>query len=161
MEIFKDIKGYEGLYMISNKGNVKTLINNKIMVLRVNHAGYCQVCLSKKGQKKSFLVHRLVAEAFVDNPNNYPCVNHIDEVKTNNDVNNIEWCTYQYNNNYGKNATQRNTRIIQYDSNNNYIREWGSLKEAAEYLNLKYQGISRVCRGLRKTSGGFHWEYAR
>ena len=161
MEIFRDINGYEGLYMISDKGNVRSLITNKTMILRVNRAGYLQVCLCKKGTKKWFLVHRLVAEAFVDNPNNYPCVNHINEDKTNNNASNLEWCTYKYNSNYGKNATIRNTRVNQYDSANNFIREWRSIKDAAEFFGIKYQGISRVCRGLRKTCGGFHWEYAR
>lgn len=99
---WRDIKGYEGLYQVSNEGNVKS--NNlyahrepKIMKLQHHDAGYASVALSKNGKTKSYLVHRLVAEAFLDNPNNYDFVNHKDENKRNNDVHNLEWCTKSYN----------------------------------------------------------------
>ena len=107
IEEWKPIVGYEGLYEVSNLGKVKSLIDNnrkpreKILKQGKNKYGYMQVILCKDGKLKHCIVHRLVAKAFIDNPNNYPCVNHIDENKENNCVDNLEWCTYQYNLNYG------------------------------------------------------------
>ena len=111
-EVYKDIEGYEGLYQVSNLGNVKSLKNNKTKKEKIlkpinNSSGYLQVDLCKNKTIKRFLVHRLVANAFIDNPNNLPCVNHIDECSTNNVFTNIEWCSYKYNDNFGT----RNSRI--------------------------------------------------
>ena len=109
-EIWKDIKGYEGLYQVSNLGNVKSLsrvsiqghiLPTKILKFGYNLQGYKIVGLHRDGSSKTRTVHRLVAEAFIPNSNNYPCINHIDENKQNNRVDNLEWCTYEYNNNYG------------------------------------------------------------
>lgn len=105
-EIFKDIPGYEGLYQVSNLGNVKSLHYNKsnrqvILKPRLNKKGYCRVGLHLKGECKDFFIHRLVAEAFLDNPNNLSDVNHKDECKTNNCVNNLEWLSHKDNMNYG------------------------------------------------------------
>lgn len=116
VEIWKDIEGYEGLYQISNMGRVKSLAkqtlcghrkeqtifrNEKFLSLRCNKKGYLQVGLSKNGIRKQFTVHRLVAQTFIPNPNNLPQVNHKDENKTNNCIENLEWCTAEYNCNYG------------------------------------------------------------
>ena len=105
IEIYKDIQGYEG-YQVSNHGNIKSLGNGKSrkekILKPVNTTKcYLQVELSKQGKRKKYLVHRLVAQAFIDNPNNLPQVNHKDEDKTNNHVTNLEWCDALYNNNYG------------------------------------------------------------
>ena len=115
MEKWKPIAGYEGLYEVSNLGNVRSLDR----VIRAKHnstalrkgriltpfyeekKGYYQVALSKDGKEKKQRVHRLVAVAFLDNPFNYTDINHKDEIKTNNNVNNLEWCSREYNNNYG------------------------------------------------------------
>lgn len=111
-EIWKDITGYEGYYQVSNLGRIRSLdryvfngqayylVKGSIKVLRHNNWGYCQVKLSKGDKTKMFLVHRLVASAFIPNPDNLPCVNHIDEDKTNNCVDNLEWCSIAYNNAY-------------------------------------------------------------
>ena len=113
-EIWKDIEGYEGIYQVSNKGRVKSLKrkicsnsnNHKYntlseKLLKLSGGGkYIQVILCKDGKTSAKLVHRLVAQAFIPNPNNLPCVNHKDENKKNNDVRNLEWCTYKYNNEY-------------------------------------------------------------
>lgn len=116
-EIWKDIAGYEGLYQVSNLGRVKSLdrtvqyfrngkletkiFKSKIMKQNYTSAGYLMIYLRKDGKDKYNAVHRLVAQAFIPNPNNLPCVNHKDEVKDNNSVNNLEWCTHIYNCNYG------------------------------------------------------------
>lgn len=102
-EIWKDIPNYENLYQISNLGNVKSIRTNKILKYGYSHNGYKIVCL--KG--KMFRVHRLVAEAFISNTNNYPQVNHKNEIKTDNRVDNLEWCSSSYNINYG----DRNNKV--------------------------------------------------
>ena len=107
MEEWRDIKGYEGRYQVSNLGRVRSLRDNhgnyreKIRATILNKEGYNYISLYKEGKIKMCLVHRLVAEAFIDNPNNYKEVNHKDENKQNNSVSNLEWCTAEYNCNYG------------------------------------------------------------
>lgn len=106
IEEWKPICGYEGLYEVSNLGKVKSLNYNntkqeKILSQVKKDNGYLYVNLYQKGNSKNFRVHRLVANAFIDNPSNLPCVNHKDENKENNQVYNLEWCTHKYNTNYG------------------------------------------------------------
>lgn len=106
MGIWMDINGYEGLYQISSDGRVKSLNYNKtkkskIMSLNNHKLGYKHIILCKNGKHKAHQVHRLVAQAFIPNPNNYPCVNHKDQDPSNNNVTNLEWCTHRYNNVYG------------------------------------------------------------
>ena len=121
MEIWKDIKGYEGSYMVSNYGRVKSLEKNieshnhtrtqyrpeKILKQYKNKWGYMRVYLTQNSIKKMYAVHRLVASAFIDNPNNKPCVNHIDNDRSNNHLDNLEWCTYKENNNWAKKQGRR------------------------------------------------------
>lgn len=110
MEIWRDIPNYEGLYQISNLGRVKSLNFNKTKIRKTqSKKRYITVNLSKDGKTKYYLVHRLVAEAFIPNPNNYPCVNHKDENPSNNHVDNLEWCTHEYNMSYGT----RSKRVIE------------------------------------------------
>ena len=110
--------------------------------------------------KKEMLIHRLVAKSFIQNPLNLSYVNHKDENKLNNNVENLEWCTAKYNNSYGKGALARNQRVIQYDLQGNAIKIWESIKEASEELGVSQEGISACCRGIHKTSGGYAWTYA-
>ena len=125
MEYWKDILGYEGYYQVSNYGRVRSLdriVNHWkggkqhkkgcIMKLKKNRRNYYYVHLAKCGTKKISYIHQLVAKTFIPNPNNYPCVNHIDENPMNNNVENLEWCTFSYNNNYGtKIERQRKTLL--------------------------------------------------
>ena len=111
MEEWKNIIGYEGLYEVSNIGNVRNVRRNTLLKLSKNQ-GYIQVHLYKNGIRTGLKVHRLVAEAFIPNADNLPQVNHKDEDKTNNSVDNLEWCDHKYNVNYGHRTENAiNTRV--------------------------------------------------
>lgn len=112
MEEWKNIIGYEGLYEVSDKGNVRNVRRNTLLKLSKNNYGYIQVYLYKNSIRTGLKVHRLVAQAFIPNPDNLPEVNHLDEDKTNNRVDNLEWCTHKYNVNYGHRTENAiNTRV--------------------------------------------------
>ena len=184
MEIFRDIKGYEGLYQVSNKGTIVSLnYNRKNMVKRlkpfISKFGYTEVKLYDNGKRKGFRVHRLVAEAFIPNPNNLPQVNHKDEDKTNNCVENLEWCDCEYNIKYGTHIQRQREKmsgknhpmygkfgkehhhskpINQYTKDGKFIKRWDCIKDAQ--YELKCSHISKCARGIYKTSGGYIWKYA-
>ena len=112
MEEWKNVIGYEGLYEVSNKGNVRNVRRNTLLKLSKNYYGYIQVWLYKNGIRTGFKVHRLVAQAFIPNPDNLPQINHKDEDKLNNCVENLEWCSNEYNVNYGHRTENAiNTRV--------------------------------------------------
>lgn len=148
-EIYKDIEGYEGLYQVSNYGNVKSLISKKVLKpLEVK--GYLQIGLHKDKKKKLYKIHRLVADTFLDNPNKYEEVNHIDEDKTNNNVTNLEWCTHFYNINYSQSK-----KVMCIETGLIYT----STMEVERVLGFSRQNISSTCKGKYKTMYGFHWKY--
>ena len=165
-EIWRDIKGYEGLYQVSNLGNVKSLrYRNKheehLLNKGSSNGGYYSYTLSKNCKRKNCLIHRLVAETFIPNPNNLPCVNHIDEDKSNNKVDNLEWCSYKYNSNYGtcktRSVLKRLKPVIQYTKEGEFIKEWRSISEAEKTIGIRC-GITLCLSGKNKTSGGFVWK---
>ena len=168
MEVYKDVVGFEGLYQVSNKGNVKSLINNKGLkrekILNpIIGNGYKRVRLFKDKKNKLYTIHRLVAEAFIPNPNNYPCVNHKDEDRTNNNVDNLEWCTHKYNSNYGT-STQRlrelkSKKTYQYNLEYMLLAVYDSVKQASDATNIDHRYISSCCRGSHKTAKGFIFSY--
>lgn len=170
-EIWKDIKGFEGCYQISNFGRVKALarevgggrrLKEKMLHFSPSN-GYKVAHLYKNGVQKNFSVHRLVGEAFIPNPENKPCINHKDENKLNNHVNNLEWVTQKENANYGtKNARsglKHAKATIQYDLKGNKIKRWESASAAARYFNVQACSISAVCKRRNETSCGYIWRY--
>lgn len=162
-EIWKDIPNYENLYQISNMGRVRSLHNRykdkTYLKPCENSKGYSSVSLCKDHTQKAVNIHRLVAEAFIPNPDNLPCVNHKDEDKTNNNVDNLEWCSYQYNNVYGnrltKSATSRGIPVRCIETGAIYQSGCAAQRETGVYQT----GISMCCLGKAKTAGGFHWEF--
>lgn len=157
MEIWKDVVGAEEYYQISNHGNIKNKLTGK--VLNPSNSGrYLHITL-RYGINKEKLIHRLVAEAFLPNPDNLPQVNHKDENTKNNHVDNLEWCTCQYNVTYGKCTAVKSHPVIQSKTDGEVVKIWDSLKSASTALGVKYQCISNCCRGIRKTCGGYCWDY--
>lgn len=158
----KPIKDFEGLYEVDDLGNVYSVRRNKIMSPVIINSGYYTVKLSKNKILTRYLIHRLVAQAFLDNPDNLPCVNHKDEDKTNNSVDNLEWCTYQYNNSYNDKGRRisatKSIPVYQFDLNGNLIKEWKSMKEAGKSLGIDEANISAACSGKLKTYKGFIWK---
>ena len=185
-EIFLDIEGFEGLYQVSNLGNVKSLNYNntkkeKLLKHIINSNGYKRVNLYKNKTRKIYDVHRLVANAFLPNTHNYPCVNHKDECKTNNVVTNLEWCTYKYNLNYGtriarvaKSLSNNPNRLkaISKSLTNNPKRSKavGAYKDGELVMIFPSVGeanrngfnkghVADCCNGKRKSYKGYIWSY--
>ena len=159
IEELKDIKDYEGEYAITRDGRVWSYKSNKFL----KHGlvkGYHRVCLCKEGKCKNFRVHRLVAQTFIPNPEGLPEVNHKDEDKSNNNVNNLEWCSYEYNNNYGT----RTERAAKKQSIPVYCIELNKIfygaRQAARELGLDNSSIIKCCKGKAKTHKGYHFRYA-
>ena len=160
-EIWRDIEGYKGLYQISNKGRVKRLYkaSERILKLHDNGRGYLRVALTKESSLKFIMIHRLVAQAFIPNPNNLPEINHRDENKKNNCVENLEWCDRVYNINYGTRNERASRKILQYSKSGEFIKEWPSALEVERVLDINNSHIIQCCKGKRKSAGGFIWRY--
>lgn len=195
-EIWKPVVGLEDRYMISSLGRVKRLAyevtdsmgrhtchSDKIMKVRIGtKTGYPQVNLWVGEKSKPFNIHRLIAEAFIPNPNNYPCVNHIDEDRSNSVLGNLEWCTYGYNTTYGSARERRRAslkafyedhpelkitinergtsfRIYQYETNGKLVKVWdGGLSEVGKYFG-KASAIEGCIRHKCNSARGFVWRY--
>ena len=174
-EIWKPISGFEGLYEISNYGRVKSLGNGiynskkKILIPWKENCGYLRILLSKNGTHKHYSVHRLVATTFLPNPENLPQVNHRDEDKQNNHVDNLEWCSSKYNINYGTAIDRRVKKqinhkklskpVLQYDLKGNFIAEYPSLSEVQRKFGFLQGNISSCCLGKLKSAYGYIWKF--
>ncbi|MCT4402561.1 NUMOD4 domain-containing protein [Leuconostoc suionicum] len=187
MEIWKDIIGYEGLYQVSTLGRVKSVektrayINRgkkrnfhrkeRILKLANGRGDYKLITLSKNDNSKTFRVHRLVAQAFIPNPENKPQVNHIDEDKSNNSLNNLEWVSSYENmhwgsclektlskKNYKAEAIKRMVPVIAIKNNKEQF--FDSIKSASEELGLYRSAISQCLSGKQHTTGGYSFRYA-
>ena len=177
VEEWRDIKGYEGFYQVSNMGRVKTLahetirkngrklsVRERILKLGTDKDGYLLVNLCNgSGKIKTVKVHRLVCEAFHKNPENKPCVNHIDENKTNNIASNLEWCTVKENNNHGthnaRGAKNRSKAVGQYTTDGKLIKIWQAIIEVERQLGFDLGYICKVAKGKAKTAYGYVWKY--
>ena len=166
MEHWKSIAGYEGLYEVSDLGIVKSLKYGKEKILKPwkNHNGYLHVDICKDGQKKMSLVHRIVAEAFIPNPNNLETINHKDEVKTNNVASNLEWMSQKDNINYGthnKRVAESLSKQVQMfnKSTGELLATFPSLMEAERVTGINKGNICSCCNGKRKSVGGYIWRY--
>lgn len=184
-EIWKDIPNYQGFYQISNFGNVKSLCfgarnikkSNKQKLLKSSpsNCGYYKVELYKDGKSKMFYVHRLVANAFIPNPDNKPQVNHIDGNKANNSVSNLEWCTHSENQRHAISMGLRKSSpmldrkgklsplrkpILQYTKDGVFVKEWDCISDVARYFNCGVCNIIRSLKNESQTSCGYKWKYS-
>ena len=186
VEVWKPVVGYEGLYEVSSYGRVRSLNyrnTNKITVLSsgIDKKGYKHINLSKDGKVKTYKLHRLVAQAFLPNPNNLPVINHIDENPSNNCVENLEWCTYSYNINYGTRIEKQRQKMIEkppmswlgkFGREHNtskpliqsvlgiFVKRWDNAMEVRRKLGFNNSHISACARGETKSAYGFNWFYA-
>lgn len=179
MEIWKKIQT-DPMYEVSNYGNVRSLKSAKVLKTQ-QKKGYCYITLNHNGRKKTYQIHRLVALAFLNNPNNYPCVNHIDENPQNNNVNNLEWCTYSYNLSYGcrlqkelqtkqlLNTVNSPKQVVQC-LNGHIVNKFFSISEASQATGIDKTSISKCCRMVvytdsigkmhhYRTAGGYVWKF--
>ena len=184
-EVWRDIEGYEGLYQVSNLGRVKSFAKKgnwkeKILIQSKTRDGYNIVGLYKNSKNTTVRVHRVVAKAFIPNPNSFLEVNHKDGNKNNNAVDNLEWCTceenmkhswniglrrtkdilsnlHEYANKGGRNPSSR--PVIQYDLYNNYIAEYSGIREAERKTGIGSSNICQCCKGNIKRTGTYVWKY--
>lgn len=191
-EEWRDIPNYEGLYQVSSLGKVKSLRDRygnpreKILKLWKEKDGYLLVNFCKNGKKKTCTVHRLVANAFIENPNKLPMINHKNEIKYDNKVDNLEWCDAKYNNNYGtviqrrvantdykaisekvaekqRNDPNKSKQVYQYSLDGKLIKIWKSTQECGRN-GYKQSNVSACCRNCFNREGnnvykGFIWSY--
>lgn len=180
MEIWKPIKDFEQYYMISNYGNVKALKRKwtqkhysgalsvyekpeKLLTIQKGNNGYCYIDLHADKKVYRKLIHRLVAEAFIENANNYNYINHIDNNPNNNRADNLEWCSQSYNIQYaynnGRKIPPHTKKVKQIDlTTKKVVNIYNSIEEARRITKLN--NISACCRGLRQKAGGYIWQYA-
>lgn len=170
--VWKEISGYEGLYEVSDTGLVRSLKFGKTKILRpFCNGGYMTLNLCKDGKAKCMTVHRLVAEAFIQNPNKLPTVNHRNENKLDNSAANLEWLSMKDNNNYGThnkrvaeanvNNPKRSKQVQMFDKQTGeLLATFPSIKEAERQTGIAVSNICHCCNGNRKMAGGFIWKYS-
>lgn len=180
-EYWLPIRGYEGLYEVSNFGRVRSLdhqvkcrngkriVKGCILNPRIGRGGYLTVSLNGYGVKKTMFVHRIVVEAFIQNSRSLPFINHRDENKLNNCVWNLEWCTAKYNTNYGSglnkmletrrynNSSNSEKPVYQYTKNGVFVKMYKSQAEAGRETGVDHRSISLCAKGFRKTAGKYVW----
>ena len=174
-EEWRDVVGYEGLYQVSNIGLVKSMqtwrgTRERILKEKRADNGYCLVEIYKSKERKTHLIHRIVAEAFIPNPDNKPEIDHIDGTRDNNKIDNLRWCTRKENHNFPIYRKRRsNVMIGRTGKSNGKSRAvvcidtsvvYFGTREAQRMTGVNQGSISAVCRGKLKTAGGFRWQYA-
>ena len=169
-ETWRDVVGYDGLYKVSDKGHVYSVerrdprgikIGGRMLKPRDVGNGYLQVALFKNGERKNKYIHRLVTEAFIPNPENHPDVNHLDEIKSNNELSNLEWCTREYNNNYGTRIERLSKKVRAINVKTGEVIRFNSTREAGR-KGFNSGGVSQACLGTYydgRTYKGYRWSY--
>ena len=160
VETFVKIEGFDN-YEVSNLGRVRNIKSGRVLKPRLDKDGYLVHGLYQNNKQNQLLLHRIIATAFIDNHEEKPCVNHIDENKLNNDLSNLEWCTVRENLVHGtrmKRIAEKNfKKVIQLDLNDNVLNEFESIKQAGQETGVFATSISACCNGRIKSSGGFKW----
>lgn len=174
-EIWKDIPEFCG-YKASNMGRIKSFLRDKtkkgkILDLHIGVGGYVYVVLRKNKKSYNLRLHRIIAKCFINNPKNFPCVNHKNEIKTDNRAENLEWCNFSYNANYGKrnkqianklrNNSKTSFKIAQFSKNGDFVKVWPSSKEIQRNLNYHSGHIIKCCKGKHKSAYGYIWKYKK
>lgn len=161
MKNTSQLKIMNGLYEVSNMGNIRNIKTKRIFNKNIDCHGYCIVTLRKGNKQKLFKVHRLVAQTFIPNPENKPQVNHKNGIKTDNRVDNLEWTTCKENVQHAVNNGLINCekQVEQYNKKGKLLSIWMSIIEAQRQLKIKDSNIIEVCNGKRKTAGGYIWKY--
>ena len=163
-EVWKDVKGYENLYKISSLGRIKNAQKNTFLKQTNHSCGYLTVELRKNKIAKKRYMHRLVAEAFIPNPDNLTQVNHKNENKKDNNIKNLEWCSPQYNSTYGTRlerfSKSKKKRVLQFDLDENFIKEWKSAVDIQKETGFEKNSIGRCCRNQQYQAYGYIWRYA-
>ena len=163
-EIWRDISGYEGIYQVSSLGRIKSMDRvdcdnrhrkERILKPRKNSKGYLMVCLCKDGKKKMYKVHKLVSNTFLPNPNKLETINHINEIKTDNRVDNLEWMTNKDNVRYSQAVS-----VNQFTFDGRFIRTWDCIMEVEYQLGFNHTNICQCCKGKLKSAYGYQWFYS-
>jgi hypothetical protein len=158
-EEWKDIEGYEGIYLISNLGRCRNIKNGNLMKVN-NSFKYPRYALSNNGKTEKLYIHRLVAKAFIPNPMNFDTVNHIDENHFHNSPDNLEWCSNIENSiKYYRKDDFTERKIGQYDVAGTEINIFNSIKSAGRFINKGHSAISQCCNEKRKSAYGYVWRY--
>lgn len=160
VETFVKIDGFEK-YEVSNLGKVRNMKSGRVLKPSLHKNGYLRYFLCENNKRKHLYLHRIIATAFIDNPEEKPQVNHIDENKLNNDLSNLEWCTVRENLIHGtrtKRAAEKCfKKVIQLDLNDNVLNEFESMRQAEQKTGVLVKNISSCCNGKRKSAGGYKW----
>lgn len=158
--MWKKVNGFENHYLINENGEIYSLYKNRLLKPKRNSKnGYEYVSL--RGEKTKYCpVHRLVALHFVPGYKPGLCVNHKDEIKTNNRASNLEWCSKAYNNSYNGKNQRCCKEILQFTMDGVLLKKWTSARSVFETLGIQFKNISAVCRGKRKSAGGYIWRFA-
>jgi hypothetical protein len=160
-EVWKDVVWYEWLYMVSNMGRVYSLLSNKIKKVSVGKFWYGHLALNNNRVRKEYLIHRLVAIAFLENKENKPQVNHINGMKSDNRVENLEWVTQSENQIHALDAwLKKRKKTFQYDMEWNLLNTFKSLAEAGKFLNKTSTNIWKCCNWWRKQAHWYIWRYS-
>lgn len=161
---WRPVPGYEGLYDVSSDGKVWSYVSNKVLSPSHNGRGYLHCVLTKNGEKRGFGIHRLVAIAFLPNPQGKPTVNHLNEKTDDNRVENLEWATHHEQNVYGTRPQRcsekaKKRAVIRSCPDGSNIKKYESATQAALEEKLRPENIVHCLKGRRKTCGGYQWKY--